>query len=142
MHLVEVPEMTQSESTPPARPRNARRLALWMGLGALTLGIFDTWLLLKLGLEFELSGRDGTLFMGGFLALSFGMFGWFWGLALVARKQEQHAAQDRNTALFRLAEAQSRVAQMEKMAALGQVGHRLLTKCVIRWPSFAAMSRF
>lgn len=108
-------------NTTPEPKRGGRHLALWLGLGCFALGIADTWLLLSLGLEFSISGRDGTLVIGGVVATSFSLFGFFWGLALSAKKRERQLARERGDTLLRLAEAQSRVAQLEKMAALGQV---------------------
>ncbi len=106
--------------TPP-KTKQSHGQPLTLALACFALGIADTWLLLSLGVEFSVSGRDATLVIGAFFAVSFAIFGWLLGLTIAAKKRERHLARERRETLLRLAEAQSRVAQQEKMAALGQL---------------------
>lgn len=108
----------ESHQRPPSKPW---RMALLLGLGGLALGVLDTWILLSFGLEFTLSGSSGTAYIGGFLAISFGIFGALLGFAWQARQREQSHAAARQESLMRLAEIQGRLGQLEKMATLGQM---------------------
>jgi len=102
-------------------PLKRWRLAILLGFGGLLLGVLDTWILMALGLEFSLSGSSGTAFIGGFLAISFAIFGALLGLAIRARQRERRHASVRQESLMRLAEVQGRLGQLEKMASLGQM---------------------
>ena len=96
-------------------------LGLWFGLGGLLLGMLDLWILSRLGLELAQTSTVSVGFIGGFLSVSFAIFGALWGLALEARKRAEQLGIQKQEALMQLAEIQNRVSHSEKLAALGQV---------------------
>jgi signal transduction histidine kinase len=87
----------------------------WWGLaGGILWAVIDTFLAVALGISFTVDGRDATWLAVVYFGSSFAMLGWLAGYALEARHRiaEQTAA---------LAATRARLAQSEKLAALGQL---------------------
>ena len=94
---------------------------LWLGLAGLVLGTIDTIWALSVGFEFRIGGQDGTLFVGCFLAISFGLFGVLLGIALDSRQKARAARRMVEEQMTLIASFQARIAHHEKLASLGQL---------------------
>jgi two-component system sensor histidine kinase HydH len=90
------------------------RLAWWGAAIGLAIGIADTLSLAWLGASFEMAGRDVTWLVMAWFGLSFAILGFLLGDAIATRRRERAAA-------AALDAARVRVAQSEKLAALGQL---------------------
>jgi signal transduction histidine kinase len=95
---------------------NERRgLLRWWGVAAgVVAAAADTLSLGWLGASFEMGGRDVTALVAMWFGLSFAFLGYLLGDAIEARRRERVAG-------AALDAARSRVAQSEKLAALGQL---------------------
>src|SRR5262245_20758630 len=91
-----------------------RRLRYWGAAAGTVLGIVDTATLWVLGTSFQMNGHDVTLVVAGFFASSFALLGYLVGYVLEGRRRERQAAEE-------IAAARARLAQTEKLAALGQL---------------------
>jgi two-component system sensor histidine kinase HydH len=104
------------------------RLALWgLAIGAVG-GVLDTLLLLSLGIDLTIAGRDATFFVAAYLAASFallcGAIGWF----IDARSRARRDAATIREQLSQLeatrrvaSQNEKRAAQNEKLAAIGRL---------------------
>lgn len=98
------------------------RRARWIGLVAgFLLAALDTVAARSAGITFQMSGRDVTAVVWLYLTLSFGGLGFLVGYLLEVRRRERLAlaALGRRTAT--LEGLRLRLAQSEKLAALGQL---------------------
>jgi two-component system sensor histidine kinase HydH len=96
--------------------------ARWWGLAlGLALGAIDTASLVALGVTFSISGRDVTLLVFGYFGLSFALLGFLLGYVIEGRRRDNRAAAVIQTQVEAIAAARSRLAQSEKLAALGQL---------------------
>jgi signal transduction histidine kinase len=95
----------------------------WLGLlvGALG-GALDTVVTLALGIRFEMSGVDVTLVVLGGYALTFAALGYLFGLVLEARRRDRAAAALIREQMEAVDATRARLAESEKLAALGQLG--------------------
>ena len=88
------------------RPVFRGRLALWGLLFGATSGLLDTWLLLSLGIDFRVAGRDMTTFVALYLAANFavlcGAIGWFVDARARARR-DARTIHEKLAAIGRLA---------------------------------------
>ena len=94
--------------------RTRRRLRWWGAAAGLLVAATDTFSLVWLGASFEMGGRDVTALVFVWFGLSFALLGFLLGSILDARRREREAT-------AALDAARSRVAQSEKLAALGQL---------------------
>jgi signal transduction histidine kinase len=119
-------EPSTSESTP-VGPLNADqswhgiRLRWWGLLAGVATGIFDTAALSLLGVEFAISGWDAGPLIAAYFGASFAVLGYLLGALTESQRRER-----RSTALVQaqaeaIAVARARLAQSEKLAALGQL---------------------
>ena len=90
------------------------RLRWWGAAAGLVFGALDTMFLAWLGASFEMAGRDVTALVCVWFGSSFSLLGFTLGTLVESRRREREAT----TALDA---ARSRVAQSEKLAALGQL---------------------
>jgi two-component system sensor histidine kinase HydH len=94
----------------------------WWGLaGGILWAVTDMLLAVGFGISFEVNGRDATLLAGLFFGSSFAMLGWLAGYALDARQRDRTAAALIREQAEALASTRARLAQSEKLAALGQL---------------------
>ncbi len=94
----------------------------WLGLvGGLLVGGLDTILSLVLGIHFEAGGQDITWIGLGFYAVSFAGIGFLVGLVMEARRGERRQAAIIREQLETVDATRKRLAQSEKLAALGQL---------------------
>jgi two-component system sensor histidine kinase HydH len=91
-----------------------RRLRWWGATIGIAVAVGDTMGLVWLGASFEMGGRDVTWLVAAWFGLSFALLGFLLGDAIETRRRERAAT-------AALDAARSRVAQSEKLAALGQL---------------------
>ncbi len=103
------------------RPRFRGRLAYW-GLAIGTLGgLLDTWLMLALGIDLSVAGRDMTLPVALYLALNFALLCGAVGYFIDARARAGRDAATIHEQLQALETSQRTAAQNEKLAAIGRL---------------------
>ena len=98
-----------------------RRVRWWGAAGGALLGAIDITSLVWLGVTFEMNGRDVTLLVAAFFGSSFTLLGYLVGWAVEARRRQQDAAALIRAQSEAIGAARARVAQSEKLAALGQL---------------------
>ena len=98
------------------------RLERWWGfaVGA-ALGLGDLTLTLLLGIRFDLNGYDVTLAALGLYGSTFAATGLLFGLVIEARRRDRRAAAIIAAQMETVAATRARLAQSEKLAALGQL---------------------
>jgi len=101
-------------ATPAGMANQSRRLRWWGVVAGAAVAAADTLSLLWLGASFQMGGRDVTVLVAVWFGGSFAFLGYLLGDAVEARRRERAAA-------AALDAARSRVAQSEKLAALGQL---------------------
>ena len=109
----------------PARKPFWKRPRWVYAAAAFAMGVFDTSMAQFLGIDFQLAGRDITFFVGAFVEISFATFGYLLGAMVEARSGERSAARREQGQLEELATTRARLAQHEKLAALGQLASTL-----------------
>lgn len=94
----------------------------WLGLavGALA-GAFDAAVSTAFGIRFEVGGQDITPFGLAFYGASFAGIGLLIGLVMEARRRERNQAAIIRTQLETVDATRARLAETEKLAALGQL---------------------
>src|SRR5262249_57495991 len=98
------------------------QITRWWGLlGGLLLGASDTLTVRALGITFVINGRDATLLVGAFFGTSFALLGFLVGYVVEGRRRDREAAALIRTQVETIAAARARLAQSEKLAALGQL---------------------
>jgi signal transduction histidine kinase len=98
-----------------------RRYRWWGLAGGILWAVTDTLIAVALGISFEVNGRDATLLTGIFFGSSIALLGWLVGYALDARQRDRAAAAIIQEQTVALATTRARLAQSEKLAALGQL---------------------
>jgi len=111
---------TTSASAADDRP--SWRRERWVGLaGGLLIGLVDAAGTLGLGIRFEASGNDITSLALLFYGVTYTGMGYLFGRVLEARRQERETAQVIQEQLETVDATRARLAQSEKLAALGQL---------------------
>ncbi|MCW5892747.1 MAG: hypothetical protein KIT14_19720 [bacterium] len=100
----------------------AAGLDRWTGLvvGIVWAGV-DTLLASALGFRFEIGGRDATALVALWFGVSFAALGFAVGYAVEARRRDRAASATIQAQQDVLAATRGRLAQQEKLAALGQL---------------------
>lgn len=94
----------------------------WLGMaGGLLVGGMDALLAMALGIRFMADAQDVTWLGLGFYAVSFALTGYLFGLVLEARRRERRQAVVIREQLETVDATRARLAQSEKLAALGQL---------------------
>lgn len=110
--------MNERAHRPPAwwhRPR-------WrFAAAAFLLGVVESVGAMALGFRASIGERDVTWVAGLVLEFSFAVFGYLIGVVVEARQNERDAAAREAEQLRRLANAEARLAQRDKLASLGQL---------------------
>jgi two-component system sensor histidine kinase HydH len=100
------------------RPGRAR----WWGAGGgALLALLDTATLAWLGVTFDMNGRDVTLLVAAFFGSSFTLLGFLVGSVVDGRRRERRHAATIQAQTASIAAARARLAESEKLAALGQL---------------------
>jgi two-component system sensor histidine kinase HydH len=98
------------------------RINRWWGLLAgVVLATSDTVTLRALGITLEVNGRDATLLVGGFFGASFALLGFLVGYVVEGRRRDRQASALIREQVETIAATRARLAQSEKLAALGQL---------------------
>jgi len=103
-------------------PAASRGTVRWWGAAAgVVLAVVDTFGLASAGVTFSMSGRDVTLLTCGYFALSFAILGFLVGYVVDLRRRDRRSAALVEAQMRAIDEARARLAQSEKLAALGQL---------------------
>jgi two-component system sensor histidine kinase HydH len=106
---------------PDTSPTPDRPLRWWGLAGGIAWAIVDTCLAVALGISFDIGGRDATWLVAVFFGFSFAILGFLAGYALDARRRDRRAVALIREQADALAATRARLAQSEKLAALGQL---------------------
>jgi two-component system sensor histidine kinase HydH len=98
-----------------------RPLRWWGAGGGLLLGIVDTLGMWLLGMSFQLNGADAGWFVALYFSSSFALLGFLIGYVVEQRRGDRQKAEVIRSQLEALDAARTRLAQSEKLAALGQL---------------------
>jgi signal transduction histidine kinase len=93
----------------------------WGALAGIATSVLDTYLMSFLGVNFEINGRDATLVNLVFMALSYGPLGFLLGYVFEARRRDRKTAAVIQAQTEAIGAARARLAQSEKLSALGQL---------------------
>lgn len=104
-----------------ATPGSERDWRWWAVAAGLLSGFFDAAAMKYVGVRFEANGYDVMLLVGAYFGGSFAVLGYLLALNVAGRRREQRAAAVIEEQLKAINAAQARVAQSEKLAALGQL---------------------
>jgi len=97
------------------------RLDRWGALAGLALGVADTLVLLALGVDWTVAGRDATLLVGGWFGFSFTFLGWLAGRLALARQRARRDAEIIRRQAEDLEASRKEASENEKLAALGRL---------------------
>jgi signal transduction histidine kinase len=98
------------------------RLERWWGFAAgFAIGLGDLVLTVALGIRFQMNGTDVTIAALLLYACTFATAGLLFGLVLEARRRDRRAAAIIAAQMETVAATRARLAQSEKLAALGQL---------------------
>jgi two-component system sensor histidine kinase HydH len=96
--------------------------ARWWGAGAgILLALTDTAFMAALGVRFEMNGRDVGWLVSLFFGSSFAVLGYLIGYVIEGRRRDRRAAEIIRAQREAMAATRARLAQSEKLAALGQL---------------------
>ena len=93
----------------------------WIALFGGLSGLFDAAMAVWLGIDLRFGGADVTLAVALFLALNFGVFGYFVGYFMDARSQAQRDRETIASQYAALQQSQRIATQNEKLAAIGRL---------------------
>jgi signal transduction histidine kinase len=103
-------------------PRRSFRFDRWWGLAlGVALAAADTVLAFAFGFRFEVNGRDATFLTGAWFGSSLALLGFAIGWLTEVRRRDREQAAVITAQVEELAAARARLAQQEKLAALGQL---------------------
>ena len=97
------------------------RARWWGAAGGVIMAIVDTALAGALGFNFEINGHDATFLAAAYFSSSFATLGFLLGYVVEKRRQERQAAAIIQAQMQTLGQTRTRLAQSEKLAALGQL---------------------
>ncbi|MBY0278629.1 hypothetical protein K2Z84_25125 [Candidatus Binatia bacterium] len=121
MHLAQEPAPSRAAGAPDD-DRPWWRLERWWGFATgIAIGLGDLALTLLLGIRFEMNGLDVTLAALALYGGTFAAAGLLFGLVLEARRRDRRAAAIIAAQMETVAATRARLAQSEKLAALGQL---------------------
>ncbi len=93
----------------------------WAALAGLLAGFADAFFLQALGIRFAVNDHDATLLIGAYFGLSFAALGYLLGALAAARRRDRRSAALLQAQMETIHNARARLAQSEKLAALGQL---------------------
>jgi signal transduction histidine kinase len=114
------PLSTQPDLDPAPSPR-FRRARWWGAAAGVMLGVADTIFATALGFSFQINGRDATALTAVYFSSSFATLGFLLGYVIEQRRHERGAAAIIQSQMRTIADTRARLAQSEKLAALGQL---------------------
>src|SRR5438552_1552091 len=96
--------------------------ARWWGAAAgVVLGVVDTLTISALGVRFEMNGHQVSPLVGVWFGSSFALLGFLVGYVLEGRRRDRRQAETIRVQAEAIATTRARLAQSEKLAALGQL---------------------
>ncbi|HXL45565.1 MAG TPA: hypothetical protein VN977_03085, partial [Candidatus Binatia bacterium] len=96
--------------------------ARWWGAAAgIVLAAVDTLTISALGVRFELSGHDVSPLVAAWFGSSFVLLGFLVGYVVEGRRRDRRQAEVIRVQTEAIAASRARLAQSEKLAALGQL---------------------
>lgn len=94
----------------------------WWGASlGLATGLFDAKAMGLLGVDFALNGHNVMFPVGAYFGISFATLGYLLGVLAAARRRDREAAAIIHQQMNELQQVRVRLAQSEKLAALGQL---------------------
>jgi len=94
----------------------------WWGLLAgIATGVFDTVALRLLGISFAINRVDASWFVAAYLSFTYAVLGYLIGYMVESRRRDRATAAIVQAQMEALRQIRARLAQSEKMAALGQL---------------------
>ena len=109
---------TTTNTPPPWYLQHAR----WIGAAVgVAIALFDTFTMRALGIAFAMNGRDVSLLVAATFGSSLAVLGWLFGRGLELRRRDQQQSAVIRAQTEEIAAARARLAQSEKLAALGQL---------------------
>ena len=93
----------------------------WGALAGLVLAIGDVYLIQLVGVRFEVDGRSVAWFVTLWFGSSFAILGWLVAAQIESRRREKRAGEIIREQSEAIQTARARLAQNEKLAALGQL---------------------
>ncbi len=110
--------MSTTTTPPPWYLQRAR----WIGAAVgIAIALFDTFTMRALGIGFAMNGRDVSLLVAATFGSSLAVLGWLFGRGLELRHRDQQQNAVIRAQSEEIAAARARLAQSEKLAALGQL---------------------
>ena len=104
------------------KTRDRFERARWWGAAAgIALAVCDTATMAVLGVTFQMNGHDVGWLVALFFGSSFALLGFMIGLLVEARRRDRRAAETIRAQSDAIATTRARLAQSEKLAALGQL---------------------
>lgn len=97
----------------------------WFAVAGLVAGFFDAWLLKTLGLSFSVNQHDAAWIVGAYFGVSFAALGVLIGELTERRRRDRHTAALLQSQTETIAATRARLAQSEKLAALGQLAAQI-----------------
>jgi len=112
---------TSSAAVHPDETWRGMRLRWWGLVGGIVAGVLDTAALSLLGVTFEINGWDARPLIAGYFGASFAVLGYLLGALSESQRRERRANALVQAQADAIANARARLAQSEKLAALGQL---------------------
>lgn len=107
---------------PPSPGIDSGRPWRWWGLATgIAVGAFDTALLRSLGISFAVNGTDVSWLIAAFFGTTYAVLGFLIGHLVESRRRDSATAALVQAQMEALQQLRGRLAQSEKMAALGQL---------------------
>jgi signal transduction histidine kinase len=101
--------------------RRLEGLPWWGAAIGVLVALVDTATMAALGVSFQMNGRDVTPLVGAFFGSSLAISGYLVGHVIEGRRRDRRAAEVIRTQIEAINAARARLAQHEKLAALGQL---------------------
>ena len=97
----------------------------WFAAAGLVIGFFDAWMLKQLGLGFSVNRHDAAWIIGAYFGGSFAVLGFLIGELIERRRRDRATAALLQSQTETIAATRARLAQSEKLAALGQLAAQI-----------------
>src|SRR5262245_54219644 len=116
-------ETNQGDAGHPVARR--ARWRWWLVAAGLATGFFDAWFLRRIGLTFSVNQQDAAWVIGVYFGLSFAGLGLLIGELIERRRRDRDTATLLREQTATIASTRARLAQSEKLAALGQLAAQI-----------------
>src|SRR5215471_11826151 len=113
--------LATSAGVPSDQTWRGLRLRWWGCIAGVAGGVFDTAALSFLGVSFAVNGWDARPLIAAYFGASFAILGYLLGALVESQRRERRATALVQAQTEAIAAARTRLAQSEKLAALGQL---------------------